>query len=164
VSVGGWTKIRQRRITRSSTCVCLRLRIYFCPALCAHHTLALRARGGCCALFHPCTFALVLALWARALGSRFVLTRDGCDSRPPTTLTSAHCSKECVYQFGPRSALPFGRLCWICGAERTFAHSRSPTPYLHRTVPKSACANFEPDRPSRLAAYAGQNRTEQNRT
>jgi hypothetical protein len=65
VSVGGWKKIPLRRITRSSTCVCLRIRNYFVFALrsaryarSARPTLELRARGSCCALFHPCTLAL----------------------------------------------------------------------------------------------------------
>jgi hypothetical protein len=40
------------------------------------------------------------------------------------------------------------------------ARSRSPPPYLHRIVPMSVCANFEPNRPSRVAAYTGQHRTE----
>jgi hypothetical protein len=53
VSVGGWTKIRLRRITRSSTCVCLRIRNYFCFA--PLPTLELRARGSCCTC---CTLAL----------------------------------------------------------------------------------------------------------
>jgi hypothetical protein len=35
------------------------------------------------------------------------------------------------------------------------------SPYIHRM---SVCANFRPDRPSRLAAYTGQNRTGQDRT
>jgi hypothetical protein len=38
------------------------------------------------------------------------------------------------------------------------------SPYLHRIVPMSGCANFQPDRPSRVAAYTGQDRTEQDRT
>jgi hypothetical protein len=37
-------------------------------------------------------------------------------------------------------------------------------PYLHRIVPMSVCANFQLDRPSRLAAYTGQDRTEQDVT
>jgi hypothetical protein len=69
VSIGEWTKIRLRRITHSSTCVCLRLRnFFFCffflasrYARCgryAHPTLALRARGGRAALLNACTIAI----------------------------------------------------------------------------------------------------------
>jgi hypothetical protein len=37
-------------------------------------------------------------------------------------------------------------------------------PYLHRIVPMSISATFEPDRPKRLAAYSEQNNTGQHRT
>jgi hypothetical protein len=43
-------------------------------------------------------------------------------------------------------------------ATRTHRH-----PYLHRIVPMSICANFGPDRPSRLAAYSEHNNTAQDR-
>jgi hypothetical protein len=47
---------------------------------------------------------------------------------------------------------------------RINAHSGSPTPYLYHIVPRIVCAHFQPDRPSRLAAYTGQDRTGQNVT
>jgi hypothetical protein len=55
---GGWTYMRLRRKTRSSTCVCLRVCNYFSflSSLCARsrRTLALYARGGCAALLNSC--------------------------------------------------------------------------------------------------------------
>jgi hypothetical protein len=62
--------------------------------------------------------------------------RINASLRSPTPITFTHCPNECLYQLGPRSARPFGRLCWICNAaclfcassSRIYAHSRSPTP------------------------------------
>jgi hypothetical protein len=51
---------------------------------------------------------------------------------------------------------------WCC--PRINAHSRSPNPYLHRIVPMSVCAYFQPDRPTRLATYSEQHNTGQDRT
>jgi hypothetical protein len=160
VSVGGWTKIRLRRITRSSTCICLRIRNYWVFSLrsarygcSAHATLELRTRGSCCTLFHPCTLALrarsrtrrphslcplpqwvFVPIWgligpARWAPMRYVCwyahvcARINAHSRPPTPITYAHCSNECLYQFGPRSAQLFGRLCWMCNNTRMFARA-----------------------------------------
>jgi hypothetical protein len=44
-------------------------------------------------------------------------------SRPPTPITYAHCSNECLYQFGPWSAQLFGHLCWMCNNTCTFARA-----------------------------------------
>jgi hypothetical protein len=89
---GGGHKMWLRRITRSSTCVCLRLR-------------------NCCftsryALFHPCT--LVLIARSRALRSRWTVVPSLL--RMPTPITSVNCPNECLYQLWARSAQPFGRL------------------------------------------------------
>jgi hypothetical protein len=75
VSVGGWNKIRLRRITRSSTCVCLRIRNYF-VLFCAmrdmraahapHSNFALAAVAAPCSIPELTCFALVFALRARA--------------------------------------------------------------------------------------------------
>jgi hypothetical protein len=124
VSIGGWRNIWLRRITRSSTCVCLKLRNVFhlfCSGLRAHHA-------------RP-----VPPVYSRALCSfsRFALARDGC-AKP-----IACCARG---SRSPRSA------------ERA---ELRPTPYLHRIFPISICANFGPDRPSRLAAYTGQHNTGQ---
>jgi hypothetical protein len=63
VSVGGWKKIRLRRITRSSTCVCLRLRnlFSFCFALRAlnAHTRASLSRFTLAAAVSPCSIAVL---------------------------------------------------------------------------------------------------------
>jgi hypothetical protein len=49
---------------------------------------------------------------------------------------------------------------WCCAhvcacSARINAHSRSPTPYLHRIVSMSVCTTLGLDLSSRLAAYAG---------
>jgi hypothetical protein len=59
VSVGGWTNIRLRRITRSSTCVCLRIRNYFFAARTPHSNFALAAVAAPCSTTVPSRFALV---------------------------------------------------------------------------------------------------------
>jgi hypothetical protein len=92
VSVGGWTKIRLRRITRSSTCVCLRIRNYF-VFLCA--TRDMRA--------------------ARAPHSNFALGAVAAPCSIPVhqcalAIADPHSSNEYVCQFSDRSAHPSGRL------------------------------------------------------
>jgi hypothetical protein len=148
----GWTKIRLRRVTRSSTCVCLRICNYF-VLLCATRVLALRARTGrlrrpdcglrarqphnLCPLpqwvFVPVWGSIVAALWA---AMRYVWccalvcarsARINAHSRLPTPITYAHCSNEWLYQFRPRSAQLFGRLCWMCNNTRTFARAALTT-------------------------------------
>jgi hypothetical protein len=109
VSVGGWKKIQLRRITRSSTCVCLRICNYFVCS--ARPTLELPARGSCCALFHPCTLALRAR--SHALRSR------GSAEHTPAPITCAHCCNGFLYQFGGQ--------CGICGTARTFARASMRT-------------------------------------
>jgi hypothetical protein len=133
VSVGGWTKIRLRRITRSSTCVCLRIRNYF-VLLCAtrdmraardpHSNFALAAVAAPCSIPVHSRVALVLALRARA--GR--LCRPDCAHADP--ITCAHCPNGFLYQFGGQSVQPVWRLGGMCGAARTFAFSaRSALPF-----------------------------------
>jgi hypothetical protein len=60
------------------------------------------------------------------------------------------------------SILDMGCCAHVCARSACMdVHSLSPTPYLHRRVLMGACANFWPDRSSRLAAYTGQHNTEQ---
>jgi hypothetical protein len=75
VSVGGWKNIRLCRITRSSTCVCLRIRNYFVllcdtrdmrAARAPHSNFALAAAAARCSIPVLSRFARVLALRARA--------------------------------------------------------------------------------------------------
>jgi hypothetical protein len=110
VSLRGWTIIWLRRITRSSTCVCLRLRtFYFYFALryaCAEHsTLALRP----CPV-PPCSIPVLsgFALFFTLRRPDCMLCKWARATLPPTALTYAQ---------------PFRRLCWICGAGRTFARA-----------------------------------------
>jgi hypothetical protein len=59
VSIGGWTKIRLRQITRSSTCVCMRIRNYFVFAVRAPHSnFALEAVDAPCSIPVLMRFAL----------------------------------------------------------------------------------------------------------
>jgi hypothetical protein len=119
VSVGGWKKIRLRRITHSSTCVCLRLRklfLRFCFApRCACPTLA------------PCSIPVLSFL--------YTLARIGCAApiaRTQTPINCAYCPNCFLYHFGVHSVQPFGRQCLMCGAARTFScasictHDRRP--------------------------------------
>jgi hypothetical protein len=128
VSVGGWTKIRLRRITRSSTCVCLRIRNYF-VLLCAQRdmraaryarsarpTLELHTRGSCCTLFHPCT----LALRARSRAPR------SRGSAAPPRLRAARAARA--------------------------AHTQ--TPYLVPIAPMGFCTNWGFNRSNPLGASA----------
>jgi hypothetical protein len=87
--------------------------------------------------------------------------------RAHTPIPSAHCPNECLYEFGARSVWPPMLGMWCCGqvcarSARINVHWRAPTPYLHRIVPMSVCANVLPERPSRLAAYTGHKRTGQD--
>jgi hypothetical protein len=122
----------------------------------ARPTLALRARGGCAALFHSYTFDLC----ARSRAGRLCRLYCARRTRTPAPITCAHCPNECLYQFVSRSVQPFGRQRWICGAACTFARAcmRTPVrrlPYVHGIGPMRVCANVGPNRPSRLAAYTG---------
>jgi hypothetical protein len=57
----GWTYMRLRRKTRSSTCFCLRVCYYLCWSSLrarSRRTHALYACGGCAALLNSCFFAL----------------------------------------------------------------------------------------------------------
>jgi hypothetical protein len=133
------------------------------PITCAHW----RALSQC--VFVPIWGSIGPARWAPM---RYVWccahicahsARINAHSRPPTPITYAHCSNECLYQFGPRSAQLFGRLCLMCYNTRTFAcaartlmrtHDRRP-PYVLPIVPMSVCSYLGIDRPGRLAVYAG---------
>jgi hypothetical protein len=74
--------------------------------------------------------------------SRFALEPDGCAvpiarcarvaraTRTPTPITYADCHNECLYQYGSRSVLPFGRQRWICSLSvyaRLCTHTRART-------------------------------------
>jgi hypothetical protein len=95
--------------------VCLRFRNYlFCSrrSRYARHTLTLRARGGCAAMFHSCN----LALRARSPSSRLRgttapprLRARGPRYAHADSITCADCPNECLYQFESRSVQPFGR-------------------------------------------------------
>jgi hypothetical protein len=117
VSVGGWTKIRLRRITRSSTCVCLRIRNYF-VLLCATRDMrAARAP-------HP-NFELgaVSAPFYIPVLSRFALVLGGAAPRARCAhadpITCAHCPNGFLYQFGVQSVQPVRRQCGMCEAARS---------------------------------------------
>jgi hypothetical protein len=110
----------------------------------AHPTLILRARGGCDALFHPCTLALRARFRGRAAPPRLRAARA---TRTQTSINCAHCPNKCLYQCGPRSAMPFGRLCSMCGSVHTFAHcinahSRSTTPITSSHCPNECVYQF----------------------
>jgi hypothetical protein len=77
VSVGGWTKIRLRRITHSSTCVCMRIRNFCCcffglrAARTQHSRFALVAASPPCftCVLSRCTLVLALRYAQRAIGA-----------------------------------------------------------------------------------------------
>jgi hypothetical protein len=132
VSVGSWKIIQMRRITRSSTCVCLRLHNYIFVLsatrdMCSPHTRTSRSQQ----LRRP-----IPSLYSRNPRSRGLAVlprlRAARAARTPTPITCTHCPNRFLYQFGVQSVKPFGRQCWMC-----------------------VCTNLGPDRPGHLAAYAG---------
>jgi hypothetical protein len=147
VSVGGWTKIRLRRITRSSTCVCLRLRnYYFFAARAPNSNYALTQ------LLRP-----VPSLYSRASRSfyRSALARVGC-AAPIARCAHVDPHNLCPLlqwgfvpiwgSIGPALRAPM-RYVWCL---RINAHSGSPTPKRLPIVPMSVCSNLGLDRPGLL--------------
>jgi hypothetical protein len=103
VSVGGWTKIRLRRIARSSTCVCMRIRNYFFfAARSPHSNFALAAVAAPCCI--PVLSLSALSRDARSRGSAAPPRLRA--ARTPTPITCAHCSNGFLYQFGVQSRSP----------------------------------------------------------
>jgi hypothetical protein len=84
-----------------------------CFVCSARPTLELRARGSCCALFHPCTLALRARSRApRSRGSAAPpRLRAARAARTPTPINCAHCSNGFLYLFGVKAVQPFGRQC-----------------------------------------------------
>jgi hypothetical protein len=70
-------------------------------------------------LIGPALRVPMLDVWCCAR----VCVHINAHTRSTTPITSAHYSNECLYQFRPRSAQPFGRLCWMYNATRTFARA-----------------------------------------
>jgi hypothetical protein len=108
---GGWTQIRLCRITRSSTCVCLRIRNFVFPP-CYARSARWRTPTPITCAHDPMGFCTNLGF-----------NRFNAHPRSPTPITSAHCSNECVYQFGTQSVQPCGSLCSMCTAMRTFVRA-----------------------------------------
>jgi hypothetical protein len=127
VSVGGWNTIWLGRITRSSTCVCLRLRnfvIFFAPrhalrALSAPHTRTSRLRRPVPSLYSRARSHAPLSR-GTAAPPRLRAARA---TRTQTPITCAHFPNEFLYQFGVQSVQTFGRQCWIVGDVRMFARA-----------------------------------------
>jgi hypothetical protein len=112
VSVGGWTKIRLRRITRSTTCICLRIRTYI-DLLCD-----MRAAPAP----HP-----HFALGAVAAPCSIPVRRPECElrARRPHNLCPL---PQCVFvPIWVQSVQPVGRQCGMCGAARTFTRASMRT-------------------------------------
>jgi hypothetical protein len=138
VSVGGWTKIRLRWITRSSTCVCLRIRNYFLFAARAPHSnFALAAVAA------PCSIPVLSRSFSRS-----ALARVGC-AAPIARCAHADPHNLCpLFQWvfvpiwgsiGPVLRVPM-RYVWCCThvCARINAHSGSPTP-IHSTHCPNDC-------------------------
>jgi hypothetical protein len=106
VSVGGWTNIR---LCRSLTPITF----LHCPNECFVPIWA---------AIYPAVWPPMMDMWCCAHGCASS-ARINAIPRSPTPITSAHCSNACLYQFGSRSAQPFGRLCWMCNVARTFARA-----------------------------------------
>jgi hypothetical protein len=114
--------------SRASRARALRLRgSAAAPRLRAARTPTLKTCAHCPNVFVPIWGSIGPARWAPM---RYVwccvhvCARINAHPRSPTPITSAHCSNECFYQFGPRSAQPFGSLCYMCTAMRTFVRAR----------------------------------------